>query len=672
MTPTKIGKKRVAFGLRKAAKPEPAPPRETSPPPTPAEQAKEQRIDRMNDALYRNQDADGTAPAGAYQAVPIQADLQSVWRKSPGAWFEAYGYVYDKERKLRASELATTPAQRLILNKMQIELDEIVAYCDQRGIPCRIVTLKGRQQGSSTWSTAALYHFCRKKTSKVCIIGDVYERSVANLVAMFNLFASKDKFPWRSTYKQPSKAFSNGSMLVTETANANRAGASGTLQAVLCTEVAHWLETPGISAKSVFAALLSCVPAVAGTLVIVESTPNGVGGVYYDTYQKAITFEDLKAGKIPSDWNGFISVFYPWHEHLEYTRPGTDEEEAEVMNSLSEREAELVDEFPHIRGARLRWRRMKINSPDFNGDEERFEQEYPSDPMRCFLLSGRRSFPLLPLQQMIKRAEREGQYACLPKKLEWANPQETIVGMYPCSDDDAWIKIFEEPKPGYKYSLSADPMTGQATGDDPDNHGIHVWREGFYDHHGTWFPPKMAARITDFLAEKRLDHAKASCRWDIALLEKRIAMAAAYYGWCPIVVEINMDRGLVELLKLRSRARIYRRQKMNRVQQVDTEEYGWETTTKTRPVLIETLKSRVRNWEQVGGGIDILDVPTLKEMLTMVITEKGKEEAMRGHHDDQVLSAAIGIVTLPCATMMPYPVIRRQQTDPARGGTFRA
>lgn len=657
MSPTSIGKKRVSFQRRKAASPA-----------TPAPAARP-----VADTAPTPGDTAATPPPEPPipKSIPARS-FQDAWRQSPGAWFESYAYVYDKDRNLRASELATKPEELLHLNQMQQELDEIVVYCDMQGIPCRIVTLKGRQQGSSTWSTAALYHACRKKRTKACIIGDVYERSVANLLAMFNLFAKKDKFGWGSTYDRPSKKFSNGSELVTETANANRAGASGTLQAVLCTEVAHWLETPGISAKSVFAALLSCVPPKKGTLVIVESTPNGVGGVYYDTYQKAISFDDLKAGRVPKDWNGFIRVFYPWHQHPEYTLPVTEIESQEIMAALSDREQELVDEFEHIRAARLKWRRMKINSPDFNGDEERFEQEYPSDPERCFLLSGRRSFPLLQLQQMLKRAEREGQAGLHPKALRWTDARETMASMVPASDEEAWIKIWEEPKPGYRYSVSVDPCTGAAHGTDSDNHSIGVWRSGFYDTYGKWMPPKLVARVTDYLAEKRLMHQKAFCQWDIYLTEQRIAMAAAYYGWCQIVIESNMDKGLIEALKLRSKANLYIRQIFNRTQQTTTTtEIGWLTNEKTRRPMLELLKRMVRTWEEEGGGVEILDAPCIREMMTMIVDKTGREEAMRGHHDDQVLQAAIGVQTLGGATMMPFPIQRRQQTDPTQNSTYR-
>src|SRR5690606_27776411 len=111
------------------------------------------------------------------------------------------------------------------------------------------------------------------------------------------------------------KIFANGSELMTETANDPRAGASGTFQALVCTEVAHWPNTGIRSAQKTLAAVMSCVPNKPDTLIILESTANGMQGAYYDTYQKAVTFEEFKAGK---RGNGFIKIFYAWWEHPEY------------------------------------------------------------------------------------------------------------------------------------------------------------------------------------------------------------------------------------------------------------------------------------------------------------------------------------------------------------------
>ena len=941
---------------------------------------------------------------------PVELE-RAIVSRSPGAWFELHGAIYDKERNIHR-------APDLILNDMQQQLDEIVVWCGDNGVPCRIITLKGRQQGSSTWSVGALYHKLRVKSSKACIIGDLYERSVANLVAMFDLYATEDRIKWGGTYYAPGKKFSNGSELKTETANSPRAGASGTFQAVLATEVAHWKETDGaggkkISAKAVFAALLNCVPKKAGTLVIVESTPNGASGVYYDTYQGAATFEQVRSGNTPAGWNGFIKVFYPWHQHPEYRNEVSLKQEQEIQASLSEREQELIAEHGLDMG-RLAWRREKLAGPEFNHDESKLEEEYPSDEVRCltadtrvgtskgyvrisdvevgsmsdhgkvvakqmtgvkpvvlvttkhgftlrcttnhrvavgdgfveaqdligkqitlqppvladhgkyhtvqwdgfagvdhkllinedwgaflgyfagdgsfggdclssvvdqrdqdvveriaeltemvvgrppqrrlvgpnkggeeirisdkrlkevferlgviqetrysptclnitrkvcvpeciwksprsvvrqflrylfeadgwssdtvctikfftkyitfardvqrllmafgirgrirhivktmngkkfpgvdmqlcsvdavkfmeeigfvsarknrtvaatkishpgllsrynyndevvsvepdgeeevwdiqiegsrpvfsangilvhncFLMSGRRALPMLALQAMKKKAELYGPGKLQLGVLQWTDVLENKVVYRVTGDDEAWVKIWEIPRPGLRYLLSVDPCTGAAHGDDPDNHGIGMWREGYWGNDGRWNPQALVARLADVFLEKIDAKKRARCMWDVTLASERVAMLSCYYGWATTVVEINKDAGFCVLLQQRPRMRLFVRMIPNRLEQTESKEYGWDTNAKTRGPIIEGLKTKIRHWEEIGGGIMIWDLPTISECMTMIVLPNGRAEAAGGCHDDQVLEAAIADACMGSAKAMPYP-----------------
>ena len=582
---------------------------------------------------------------------PVELE-RAIVSRSPGAWFELHGAIYDKERNIHR-------APDLILNDMQQQLDEIVVWCGDNGVPCRIITLKGRQQGSSTWSVGALYLKLRVKSSKACIIGDLYERSVANLVAMFDLYATEDRFKWGGTYYAPGKKFSNGSELKTETANSPRAGASGTFQAVLATEVAHWKETDGaggkkISAKAVFAALLNCVPKKAGTLVIVESTPNGASGVYYDTYQGAATFEQVRSGDTPAGWNGFIKVFYPWHQHPEYRNEVSLKQEQEIQASLSEREQELITEHGLDMG-RLAWRREKLAGPEFNHDESKLEEEYPSDEIRCFLMSGRRALPMLALQAMKKKAEMYGPGKLKLGVLQWTDALENRAVYRVTGDDEAWVKIWEIPRPGLRYLLSVDPCTGAAHGDDPDNHGIGMWRDGYWGNDGRWNPQALVARLADVFLEKIDPKKRARCMWDVTLASERVAMLSAHYGWATTVVETNKDAGFCVLLQQRPRMRLFVRMIPNRLEQTEAREYGWDTNAKTRGPIIEGLKTKIRHWEETGGGIMIWDLPTISECMTMIVLPNGRAEAAGGSHDDQVLSAAIADACMGSAKAMPYP-----------------
>ncbi|MBP7950373.1 MAG: hypothetical protein KA004_12020 [Verrucomicrobiales bacterium] len=587
--------------------------------------------------------------------MEIASIESAIVRENPLAWFELHGTILDKMRRTLSGRAGDIKA-----NKMQLEIGEIIALCSERKIPARIVTLKGRQEGSSTIAVAAIYHKMRAETCKACVIGDEYEKSVKNLVSMLETYSDGDAFGWGNGYNKPSKKFDHGSELITETANDPRAGASGTLQAVLATEVAHWKETGVISAKATFAALLNCVPEQAGTLIIVESTPNGTGGVYHETYTGAISIADYKAGRIPKNWNGFFKVFYPWHEHPEYRSAVTDAERDEIMTSLQDREVELIAQGLTVE--HLAWRRKILASPRFAGDEDLFEQEYPADEVRCFLLSGRRAFHLNKVQILKRQAETapNPEYCTM----RWTNSEETQAELQLCSDDDACVKVFERRRAGCRYSLPVDPMTGasQTTGLDPDNHGAGIMRVGYVDGEGKWHPPALVARLADCYAEKRERSGKAVCRWDIDVLEMRVAQLARVYGNCPIIPEINMDRGLIELMKRRGGLEIYRRKIFNRVEQKDTDAFGWKTDIATRGPLLEALNRAIRMVGEFGDGIAIFDLPVIKELETCIVKPNGRIEAMTGAHDDQVLMLAIGLVTQECAKTY-WPPRRKQRWD---------
>ena len=191
----------------------------------------------------------------------LEAAEAAVCTRGVVGWMETNGIILDKERKMiRPPDIHC--------NILQCQIDEIINWCETR-IPCRIVGLKARQVGLSTFSIGAAYHACRKRATNFMLIGDEYEKSVKNLREMFDRYAEHDSFGWGSAYHRPSGKFDNGSAIVTETANDNRAGASGTYQFVVATEVAHWKETANLSAAKVFQAFMACVPDAPGTVAIV-------------------------------------------------------------------------------------------------------------------------------------------------------------------------------------------------------------------------------------------------------------------------------------------------------------------------------------------------------------------------------------------------------------------
>ena len=105
--------------------------------------------------------------------------------------------------------------------------------------------------------------------------------------------------------------------------------------------------------------------------VILESTPNGAQGYFYD-----LCMEALHGGGI---WK---LHFYPWWWDSEYQIPL----DAGEKIGYTEEEKDLVAEHS-LAPAQIKWRRYKIRELG-----RFFQQEYPEDVISCFLTSGQGYF----------------------------------------------------------------------------------------------------------------------------------------------------------------------------------------------------------------------------------------------------------------------------------------
>lgn len=476
-------------------------------------------------------------------------------------------------------------------------------------------------------------------------MGDEYEKSVKNLKAMFDTYDKEDEFDWGNTYRAPSKEFSHGSSLATETANDPRAGASGTYQFVVATEVAHWPDTGVRSAAKTLAAILSCVPNRPNTVIIIDSTPNGASGAFYDTYQGAVTFEDFKNGH---RGNGYVRIFFPWHRAEDYLCELTTSEKDEVRRTLTQVEQEMIEKFG-IDEERIEFRRRTIASPAFNGDEKLFDQEFVPDDVNCFMSSGRKKFDMAAVTAMIKRAEKiEPMTGILEGAFGGMVFRRVTRG-----EGDAWMWIWEMPKDGCKYLVSADPMTGvsQTGGKNPDCHAVLVLRAGYYDLTGKYIIPRLVARVFP------------ECRVDLDLLADFCLKVCCYYGNCKFVPEANNSGiALIEALKNEPSMDIYRREQFNLRESKMTEMLGWQTKDGagregTRSICLANLSADIRQ-----QNIDIPCLHTLAECQTFIVDDTGKAVASSGKHDDDVLALSIGITTIEGATT--YRVQQRARQLP--------
>lgn len=562
--------------------------------------------------------------------------LRAACAEDEGAWIEQFGKILYKDGKV----------DTYVLNYLQEQVCDAIRWCRENGYPCRIIILKPRQKGSSTVTTACLYHMLQRRQTNGLIIGGEFSQT-DNLWKITRRYADYDKMRWqhgaaRITNEQGK--FGNNSILEKETAQDSEAGRSGTYHFVLATEIGRWKDTPARDSSEILTGILACIPDLPDTVAILESTAQGPAGVFYDNWNKADDWEsvrDLKRGQWKGRW---IRIFAPWYAFDDACDRLTAYEAEELRRSLTATERDLMANYSTVsaRGVtysislgHISWRRKMLHS-ECDGDETKFDREFPTTPQHAFRASARTRFSRDGLDWQRKHATG---VKPIHGSLELSQSGR-LVNWRQEPEDDCIYHVFEKPRDGYHYLISADLMTGQSQvgGKDPDSHAVLVWRKGFFDRERGWIPPALAARIIP------------ECKWDIDVLSEWTWRLALYYGKCLLVSEINCDRGFIELIRAKGDIPIYQREIFNHVNQKRSKAFGWHTSSSTRLQIEETLARHIRSYNEDGGGVHLNCLHLVKECETFCVNDKGRAEALKGSHDDDVLSAGIGLCCIEQAT----------------------
>jgi len=275
----------------------------------------------------------------------------------------------------------------------------------------RVMILKGRQQGASTYTEGRFYwKTTQNQGEKTYILTHSAE-------ATDNLFGMVDRYHTNApVHVRPYVGKDNAKELVFDkldsryqvaTAGSKGAGRSATLTNVHGSEVAFWEK-----AEDHLGGMLQAVPLAVGTEVILESTAKGVGNVFHKQW--------VLAERGQSD---FIAVFVPWFWQEEYSRtPPPDfeisyDEEAVPEGEITEAE---YQEAYKLNDGQMFWRRMKII--ELGGGEDgyfQFKEEYPATPDEAFQSSSAGN-------SLIKR-----KFVLKARKSDVASTGQLIIGVDP-------------------------------------------------------------------------------------------------------------------------------------------------------------------------------------------------------------------------------------------------
>jgi len=522
----------------------------------------------------------------------------------------------------------------MFLGPAQKKLDEIVQRCQNRGKPIRIVVPKARQVWISVGVAAQFFHGTAFLAGQHTMVLANDETTSLNLMSHYQRFADNYK-PFANTIRlealadagntTTSIAWTNESWIKCHTTRNLSIGRSFSLRRVHFSEAAYYADL-----KTTMAAVMAAVPDDKDTMVVVESTANGVGNEFHRLC--------LSAAAGDSEWELF---FFAWWEHPEYTRPLSDP--GKFQATLSGEEKEMMRQY-NLTLEQLHWRRWCIANK-LNGDSTLFKQEYPSNFEEAFLSSGRPRFSHAHINKM----------PLIHDAIVGGLEEDTFAGttrirFFPREKGE--LKLFRKPDPGKTYLIGADSSEGidanEGKGEADPDYSVAVVRE---------------RETGDQAATLR-------ARIEPAEFGRYLALLGKFYNMACVVPEIN-NTGIATvdaiLIAGYPPGLIYHRMSSSPDDDPKTrpDKMGWRTTTITRPQLISWYDAAIREM-----SIFIRDPIVAQECRTFVIKPNGKSEHSQSCHDDCVIADALTVVGI---MQMPKPKAPVDITRPAvsyygRGG----
>jgi len=277
------------------------------------------------------------------------------------------------------------------------------------GKPCKIVFLKSRQVGMSTYSEARFFSKILFNPAKNAFVLSDKSDSSDNIFKIAKLFydslPASFKIPLEKDSTSELQFITNSSFRV-GTAGSKSVGRSMTINYFHGSEVAFWN-----NANDIVSGMLQTIPDSPDSELFLESTANGTSG------QGAYFYNMVQTGL--SDKSDYLTLFYPWFQQAEYRRKIVE------PIKLSDEEIELKRLY-NLDDEQLAWRRAKLNS-DFKGREYLFRQEYPSSIQEAFVTTSNALIPLNYIESSRKNRGISG------------NGLPVIIGIDPARSSDRTI-----------------------------------------------------------------------------------------------------------------------------------------------------------------------------------------------------------------------------------------
>ena len=436
----------------------------------------------------------------------------------------------------------------------------------------KFLLLKYRRGGFTTLEQAESYALVSEcSNSHVITLAHTLE-STQRIFRMVDTYHEKDPRAIQRVGDSKTRLeLANGSYFFIGTAGGKSVSRGDTLARVHGSEVSRWCMGP--RQMELVAELIAGLSGAASNgEIVLETTPNG-----HEFFHSL--YVDAKNGL-----NDYWPIFIRWFDDPGNVAPAGSFSESEILDTLTEREKELVA-LHDLSVAQIAFRRAAEKAY-----RRLMPQELPEDDASCFLSSGHCYFdtPLL-IGYLHAGIEKPLSSRHVPGGVE---------------------EIFEAPQPSCKYAAGCDTSEG-IPGCDPNGVGIVRVDSGkqVAHVHGLFKPTTLA------------EHAVRLCRtYNNALL----GVERENHGHAVLqeVIRLGYSRS---------------HNQGGSLYYFKDGRPGWSTNEQTRVEMLTGLDSFLCD----GGLHEIRDTMFLNECLTFNLQTSGKFEADPGAHDDSVMKWAL-------------------------------
>lgn len=521
------------------------------------------------------------------------------------------------------------------LNAPQRKLLAIMEKQRSANMPVRIILLKARQWGGSTlvqiymaWIQTVLTRNCHSlicahvKDTSAAIRG-IYTRLLDNYPQQL---WEGDKPPAFRPYErsQNTRIIEGRGCCVTLGTSERPESVRGNDFALAhLSEVAFWNNTPAATPEQFIRAVCGSVNAVAGTLIVLESTANGMGNYFHREWLRA---SEGKSDKEP--------LFVAWHEIEIYRLPLSDP--AALLAEMDDYEWNLWH-----RGLTLEminWYHHKRR--EYSSDAQ-MHAEYPSNPVEAFASTGRAIFSLDKLNDL-----RSG--VTQPRFKGELSGNETVGSraldrLHFVNDSLGKLEIWNLPEPSNmadRYVVAVD-IGGRSPS--ADFSVIAVFDRA----------PLLHGGKIKVVAQWR-GHA------DHDIIAWKSAAIARWYSNALLVIESNTLEcdnigGDPSLCVLSEIQKVYSNLYYRCDQETGASRVGFHTNRATKTMIVNKLLAYVRDGLYVERSAMAIDE-------LAVFEDRGTSfGAVEGNHDDIVITRALGLYvadSLPVMTSSDFDGLR--------------